>query len=201
MWRSIALDGQPVKPVQPQIVFQTARFVDSRSTSETMGMSAHEPNEPLVIVYTDGGCLGNPGPGGWAAILRYGRHTKELTGRASQTTNNRMELRAAIEALNALTRSCRVEIYTDSEYLRRGITEWVQQWQRNGWRTSTKQPVKNRDLWQELLSAINRHEPAGGVTWSWTKGHAGDLYNERADELANGAARTATRSDPPDLEA
>lgn len=155
---------------------------------------------PSVIIYTDGGCLGNPGPGGWAAILRYGRHTKELTGRASQTTNNRMELRAAVEALNTLNRPCRVEVYTDSEYLRRGITEWVKGWQRNGWKTSAKQPVKNRDLWQALLAAVERHAPAGGVTWQWTKGHAGDEFNERADVLANGAAHAATRDNPADLE-
>ena len=155
---------------------------------------------PTVIIYTDGGCLGNTGPGGWAAILRYGHHTKELSGRASQTTNNRMELRAAVEALNTLNRPCRVEIFTDSEYLRRGITEWVKGWQRNGWKTSAKQPVKNRDLWQALVAAVERHAPAGGVAWQWTKGHAGDEFNERADELANGAARAATRSDPPDLE-
>lgn len=155
---------------------------------------------PPVIIYTDGGCLGNPGPGGWAAILRYGRHTRELTGRASLTTNNRMELRAAIEALNALNRPCRVEIHTDSEYLRRGITEWVKGWQRNGWKTAAKQPVKNRDLWEALLAAVARHASAGGVTWQWTRGHAGDELNERADELANNAARSATRDDPPDLE-
>lgn len=117
------------------------------------------------------------------------------------TTNNRMELRAAIEALNALNRPCRVELFTDSEYLRRGITEWVTQWQRNGWRTAAKQPVKNRDLWQALVAAVARHAAAGGVTWRWTKGHAGDHFNERADELANGAARAATPQDPPDLEA
>lgn len=155
---------------------------------------------PPVIIYTDGGCLGNPGPGGWAAILCYGRHTKELTGRASLTTNNRMELRAAIAALNTLNRPCRVEIYTDSEYLRRGITEWVKGWQRNGWMTAARQPVKNRDLWQALLVAVERHAPAGGVTWQWTRGHAGDELNERADELANSAARAATPDDPPDLE-
>jgi ribonuclease HI len=156
--------------------------------------------KPTVIIYTDGGCLGNPGPGGWAAILRYGRHTKELTGRAGLTTNNRMELRAAVEALNALNRPCHIEIFTDSEYLRRGITEWVKQWQRNGWKTAARQPVKNRDLWQALVAAVERHAAAGGITWRWTKGHAGDEFNERADELANGAAHAATRNDPPDLD-
>ncbi len=157
-------------------------------------------NGASVTIYTDGGCIGNPGPGGWAAILIFGKHEKELTGRSSKTTNNRMELRAAIEALNTLNRPCRVELYTDSEYLRRGITEWVTGWQRNGWRTASKQPVKNRDLWQKLVAAVERHAPAGGIIWRWTKGHAGDAYNERADVLANNAARTASLDDPIDLD-
>jgi ribonuclease HI len=152
-------------------------------------------SEPVVI-YTDGGCVGNPGPGGWAAILRYGEHVKELSGRYRATTNNRMELRAALEALNTLKRPCRVELYTDSEYLRNGITQWVHGWQRKGWKTASKHPVKNRDLWQQLLLAVARHEPAGGIEWRWTKGHAGDPLNERADELANQAARTVTDDDP-----
>jgi ribonuclease HI len=154
-----------------------------------------------VIVYTDGGCIGNPGPGAYAAILRYGAHEKELVGRYRQTTNNRMELRAAIIALETLTRPCRVEIFTDSSYLRNGITEWVFKWQRNGWRTgSKKEPVKNRDLWQRLVAAVNRHQQAGGVEWYWTKGHAGDPANERADKLANQAARSVTDADPVDVE-
>ena len=153
-----------------------------------------------VIIHTDGGCIGNPGPGGWAAILQFGDHSKELVGRASHTTNNRMEMRAAIEALEALTRPCRVVIYTDSAYLRDGITKWVHNWQRKGWRTSTKQPVKNRDLWQRLLDAIERHQPAGGVSWEWLKGHAGQEMNERADTLANEAARNADANDPVDLD-
>lgn len=154
-----------------------------------------------VIIYTDGGCIGNPGPGGWAAVLRYGEHTKELTGRFRQTTNNRMELYAAIHALEALKRPCPVELYTDSTYLRDGITKWVNGWQRNGWRTAAKQPVKNQDLWQRLLAALARHTPAGGVHWCWTRGHAGDPANERADELANQAARSVTDQDPLDLPA
>ena len=157
-------------------------------------------NSAVVTIYTDGGCIGNPGPGGWAAILIHGKHKKELTGRSSTTTNNRMELRAAIEALNTLNRPCPVELYTDSEYLRLGITEWVAAWQRNGWRTANKKPVKNRDLWQKLIAAVERHAPAGGVIWRWTKGHAGDRYNERADILANNAARTAVPDDPADLD-
>jgi ribonuclease HI len=151
-----------------------------------------------VTIYTDGGCIGNPGPGGWAASLRVGEHRKEISGRFRDTTNNRMELRAAIEALDALTRPCAVEIYTDSSYVRNGITKWIQGWQRNGWRTAGKKPVKNQDLWQRLLAAVERHEPAGDVTWHWLKGHAGDDDNERVDDLANTAARSVTDKDPVD---
>jgi ribonuclease HI len=151
-----------------------------------------------VIIYTDGGCIGNPGPGGWAALLRFGEHERELSGRWRETTNNRMELRAAIEALEALKRPCRVELYTDSEYVRNGITQWVHAWQRKGWRTAGKKPVKNQDLWRRLLAAIERHEAAGGVEWRWLKGHAGDEFNERVDQLANGAARSVTAQDPVD---
>jgi ribonuclease HI len=153
-----------------------------------------------VTVYTDGGCIGNPGPGAYAAILRYNEHEKEVVGRFRQTTNNRMELRAAIAALEALTRPCYVEIHTDSSYLRNGITKWVFSWQRNGWRTGNKEPVKNQDLWQSLLAAVSRHQSAGGVEWHWTKGHAGDPANERADQLANQAARSVTEHDPVDIE-
>jgi ribonuclease HI len=155
-------------------------------------------NSKPVIVYTDGGCIGNPGPGGWAAILRYGEHERQLSGRYQETTNNRMEMRAAIEALETLKRPCRVEIHTDSNYLRNGITQWVHKWQRNGWRTASKQPVKNQDLWKRLLAALQRHQPAGGVTWHWIKGHAGDEHNEAADALANAAARSVTAADPVD---
>ncbi len=151
-----------------------------------------------VVVYTDGGCIGNPGPGGYAAILRYGAHEREIVGRFRATTNNRMELRAAVAALLTLTRPCRVEIYTDSSYVRDGITKWVQGWQRNGWKTANKSAVKNQDLWQQLLQAIERHSDAGGVHWFWTRGHAGDPANERADELANQAARSVTDADPLD---
>ena len=151
-----------------------------------------------VTIYTDGGCIGNPGPGGWAAILQYGDHRKELSGRFRETTNNRMELRAAIEALETLIRPCSVDIYTDSTYVRNGITKWVAGWQRNGWRTAAKKPVKNQDLWQRLVAATAHHASAGGVHWHWTKGHAGDELNERADELANTAARTVTAADPVD---
>ena len=155
-----------------------------------------EPNP--VIIYTDGGCFPNPGNGGWSAILRYGEHGKELSGRLRNTTNNRMEMLAAISALEALTRPCRVEIFTDSEYLRNGVTQWVQGWQRRNWLTADKKPVKNRDLWIRLLAAIERHQSAGGVQWSWTRGHAGDPLNERADQLANEAAHAVTDADPMD---
>jgi ribonuclease HI len=151
-----------------------------------------------VTIYTDGGCIGNPGPGGWAAVLLYGEAVRELSGRYRDTTNNRMELRAAIEALNTLKRPCPVDLYTDSEYLRQGITQWVANWQRRGWKTTDKKPVKNQDLWQQLLAAVARHEPAGGVMWRWTKGHAGDRWNEVVDQLANAAARAVTAADPID---
>ena len=151
-----------------------------------------------VIIYTDGGCSPNPGPGGWAALLRYGGHERELSGRFRNTTNNRMELRAAIEALEALKRPCAVIVYTDSEYLRNGITIWVKAWVRGGWLKKQK-PVKNKDLWQRLLAAVARHEPAGGVTWEWTRGHADDPLNERVDRLANAVALSVTDADPVDV--
>ena len=136
-----------------------------------------------VEAFTDGACRGNPGPGGWGAVLRYGDHEKELKGGEAQTTNNRMELTAAIRALEALRRPCEVDLYTDSQYLRLGITEWMHGWKKNGWRTSGKKPVKNQDLWQELDAAAARHE----VRWHWVKGHSGHPENERADALANEA--------------
>ncbi|MEM6680918.1 MAG: ribonuclease HI, partial [Pseudomonadota bacterium] len=123
-----------------------------------------------VHAFTDGACSGNPGPGGWGALLRYGDTEKELFGGAQKTTNNQMELQAAIEALNALKRPCQVILTTDSTYVRDGITKWVLNWQKNGWRTAAKKPVKNADLWQQLLAAVSRHE---GVDWRWVKGHAG----------------------------
>jgi ribonuclease HI len=134
-----------------------------------------------VIVYTDGACKGNPGPGGWGALLIAGDHRKELYGGESLTTNNRMELTAAIEALAALKRPCRVQLFTDSQYVRLGITEWLPQWKRRGWKTADRKPVKNDDLWKLLEQQIERHQ----VHWHWVRGHAGDPGNERADELAN----------------
>ena len=135
-----------------------------------------------VTIYTDGACSGNPGPGGWGALLIYGNHhTKELMEGAFETTNNRMELTAAIEALNALKQSCYVSLHTDSVYVKDGITKWIENWKNNGWRTAAKKPVKNAELWQLLDDAVKRHD----VTWYWVKGHNGDEGNERADELAN----------------
>lgn len=148
-----------------------------------------------VVIYTDGACSGNPGPGGWAAILRFGPHEKVLQGGASLTTNNRMELRATIAAFQALTRPCVVEIHTDSEYVKKGITEWLPGWVSNGWRTKNKQPVKNQDLWRALQAAIRPHR----VTWHWVKGHAGDEFNERADQLAVSALNTIGVPGKPDL--
>jgi ribonuclease HI len=134
-----------------------------------------------VEIYTDGACRGNPGPGGWGAILRTGSVEKELYGGEQDTTNNRMELTAAIQALTALTRRCRVNLYTDSQYVRLGITEWLENWKLKGWKTAGRKPVKNRDLWQELDHQTTRHQ----VHWIWVKGHSGDAGNERADALAN----------------
>jgi len=139
--------------------------------------------KPRVIIHTDGACSGNPGPGGWGAVLAFGDHEKELKGGEPLTTNNRMELMAAISALEALKFPCAVELHTDSEYLRKGITEWIHNWKRNNWRTADKKPVKNVDLWQRLDEALKRHE----VRWHWVKGHAGHALNERADQLARDA--------------
>jgi ribonuclease HI len=138
-----------------------------------------------VQLITDGSCIGNPGRGGWAAILRYGQHRKELYGSAPHTTNNRMEMTAAIEGLRALKEPCEVEIITDSEYLKNGITSWVHGWKRKNWMTAGKQPVKNDDLWRELDELVGRHN----TKWSWTRGHANHKDNNRADELAQRAAR------------
>jgi ribonuclease HI len=138
---------------------------------------------PAVTIYTDGACSGNPGPGGWGAVLVSGRHRKELSGSEPDTTNNRMELMAAIAALEALKRPSEVDLYTDSAYLRNGITAWVHAWKRNGWRTADRKPVKNAELWRRLDEAMARHE----VRWHWLKGHAGHEENERADRLARAA--------------
>jgi ribonuclease HI len=136
-----------------------------------------------VTIHTDGACSGNPGPGGWGVILQWGGHTRELKGGEAHTTNNRMELMAAIVALETLKRPCDVDLHTDSEYLRQGITDWISGWKRNGWRTAARKPVKNSDLWQRLDAAVGRHT----VRWHWVRGHAGHDLNERADELAREA--------------
>jgi ribonuclease HI len=143
-----------------------------------------------VTIITDGSCLGNPGRGGWACILRHNEHTSELYGCAPHTTNNRMELTAAIEGLRALKEPCEVEVVTDSEYLKNGISAWVANWKRNNWMTSSKKPVVNQDLWEELDELAGAHR----ITWSWTKGHASHSDNNRCDELATMAARDQRRS-------
>jgi ribonuclease HI len=139
---------------------------------------------PDVEIFTDGACKGNPGPGGWGAILRASGKERELSGGESPTTNNRMELMAAIEALNALKRPCHVQLWTDSNYVRDGITKWIHGWRRNGWKTADKKPVKNAELWQALLDAAAPHR----IDWHWVKGHAGHPENERADALASAEA-------------
>jgi ribonuclease HI len=147
-----------------------------------------DDRRPAVEIYTDGACSGNPGPGGWGALLRSGSQDKEICGgESADTTNNRMELMAAIQALESLTRPATVRLHTDSAYLRNGITSWLANWKRNGWRTADKKPVKNADLWQRLDTAAGRHQ----VTWLWVKGHAGNPGNERADALANRGLRDA----------
>lgn len=134
-----------------------------------------------VEIFTDGACKGNPGLGGWGAVLKSGEHQKELFGGERDTTNNRMELTAAIEALAQLKRPCQVDLTTDSQYVRKGITEWMHNWKRNGWKTASKQPVKNADLWQQLDQLVQTHQ----VEWHWVKGHSGHPMNELADQLAN----------------
>lgn len=142
-----------------------------------------------VKIYTDGACRGNPGPGGWGAILRYGQHEKILSGAESHTTNNRMELMAAIQALATINESCTVELYTDSQYVQKGITEWLINWKKRDWKTAAKQPVKNADLWQALDREATRHH----VKWHWVKGHSGHTENELADSIANQAIDELTR--------
>ncbi|MFK7840908.1 MAG: ribonuclease HI [Sphingorhabdus sp.] len=141
----------------------------------------------IVEIATDGACKGNPGPGGWGALIRFGDKEKEISGGEPETTNNRMELRAAIEALNTLKRPCKVKLSIDSTYVKDGITKWIFGWQKNGWRTAAKKPVKNADLWQDLLKAVEPHQ----IEWHWVKGHSGDADNERADVLASDAAINA----------
>ena len=140
-----------------------------------------------VDIFTDCACKGNPGPGGWGAIIRYGQHEKEISGGEPDTTNNRMEMTAAIHALKTLIEPCRVSLHTDSKYVLDGITKWVHGWVRNGWKNASKQPVRNADLWHDLIEAAARHQ----IEWIWVKGHAGHVENERADRLASAAAEAA----------
>ena len=155
-----------------------------------MTNTASGARKPHIVVYSDGACSGNPGPGGWGAVLMSGTHRKELSGGEAGTTNNRMELMAAIAALEALKGPSVVDLHTDSQYVKNGITQWIHGWKRNGWKTADKKPVKNAELWQRLEAATRRHE----LTWHWVKGHAGHEHNERADQLARDgltAARTS----------
>ncbi|WP_353978857.1 ribonuclease HI [Salinicola endophyticus] len=153
------------------------------SSSASAADATSQANPPQVTIYTDGGCRGNPGPGGWGAMLVSGQHQKSLKGGERHTTNNRMELMAAIQALRALDRPCQVALWTDSQYLRKGITEWIHGWQKRGWKTASKEPVKNAELWRELLAETQRHR----IEWHWVKGHSGHPGNEAADRLVNEA--------------
>ncbi|WP_397577989.1 ribonuclease HI [Sphingorhabdus sp.] len=141
-----------------------------------------------IEIFTDGACKGNPGPGGWGAIIRYGKHEKEIAGGDPDTTNNRMEMSAVIQALNALAEPCSVKLHTDSKYVIDGITKWIFGWQRNGWKNASKQPVRNADLWRQMVAAMAPHQ----VEWIWVKGHNGHPENERADRLASDAADAAS---------
>ncbi len=149
-----------------------------------------------VRIHTDGACSGNPGPGGWGALLEWGAHVKEIKGGEAETTNNRMEMMAAIAALEALTRPCAIDLWTDSSYLKGGITSWIHGWKKNGWKTADKKPVKNVDLWQRLEAALERHD----VSWHWVKGHAGHAENERADQLAREGMEPYRRKGAPTAE-
>jgi ribonuclease HI len=150
--------------------------------------AAPDTEGKVIHIYTDGACKGNPGPGGWGAVLEYGGTEREMYGGEAATTNNRMELTAVIEALAALKRPCRVVLHTDSQYVQKGITEWINGWKARGWKTAAKEPVKNVDLWKKLDEVIRTHE----IDWVWVKGHAGDVGNERADALANKGVESIT---------
>ena len=143
----------------------------------------------LVTIFTDGSCLSNPGPGGWAAVLRWRDNEKEIVGHEADTTNNRMELKAAIMGLNAVTRAMPIALHTDSRYVMNGVQDWMPRWKANGWKTASKTPVANQDLWEQLDQAVQRHD----ITWHWVKGHAGNEFNERCDQLARSAAESIAR--------
>ena len=190
--------GALVKPKDPLEYVRKLRFHQSVASVRDYGLTpsglSGVSELPNVTIYTDGACSGNPGPGGWGAILKFGDKEKELNGGERHTTNNQMELMAAISALEALKKPCTVDLYTDSQYVRQGITGWIHGWKRNGWRTADKKPVKNVELWQRLDAALKPHE----VRWHWVKGHAGHPENERADQLARDGivkARIASAGD------
>mgnify|MGYP001297639140 CR=1 FL=1 len=149
-----------------------------------------DAHHPIVCIYTDGACLGNPGPGGWAALLCFNNSEKELSGGEPETTNNRMEMKAVIEGLSALKRPCTVEVHTDSQYVQKGITEWIEGWKKRNWKTAAKKPVKNLDLWQQLDEVQSLHS----VSWHWVKGHSGHPENERVDDLARHEAQRLQQS-------
>jgi ribonuclease HI len=161
---------------KPQVIFRCITPMTSHSSSHST---------KKVEIYTDGACSGNPGPGGWGALLRYNGHEKELSGGIDDTTNNRMEMTAVIEALKALKKPCNIDLYTDSTYVKDGVEKWLEGWKKNNWRTSAKKPVKNQDLWESLDHEIQRHT----IDWHWVKGHAGHPENERADTLATNAIK------------
>ena len=158
---------------------------DAKAGEDRLQKSAEPQRRKTVTLITDGACIGNPGPGGWACLLRFGNHHRELYGCDKETTNNRMELRAVIQGLSALKEPCQVTVITDSQYVRKGITEWIDGWKRKGWKTATKNPVKNQDLWKALDGAAARHHQ---VSWEWVKGHASHADNITVDKLANEAA-------------
>lgn len=170
-----------------------ARAADRPAATAGKHTVSHDVSGSAVHIYTDGACKGNPGPGGWGALLLYGEREKELFGGETQTTNNRMELMAVIEALTSLKRRCHVIVHTDSQYVQLGITEWLPNWIKRGWKTASRKPVKNADLWQRLFDVSARHQ----VEWRWVRGHAGNVGNERADELANRGAESVSASMPP----
>jgi ribonuclease HI len=152
---------------------------------------SHDPHHPHIVIYTDGACKGNPGPGGWGAVLRSGGHEKHIHGGEKHTTNNRMEMMAVIQALRALKRKSKVRLHLDSQYVQKGINEWIHAWKQRGWKTADKKPVKNADLWMILDELVQQHD----ISWHWVKGHAGDPGNERADLLANrGVEMTRSQS-------